>query len=220
MRIKIILTVLFVLAMTPSAFAQITNGSFEESIYTSTPGWYTINSNPTGITGWTLDSGSIDYIDQYWTASDGVWSIDLNGYSQGKISQTITTVPGLTYQVTFDMSGNPDGGPDLKEMSVSANGGSTQLYQYDTSVTNNSRQDMKWQSNSYYFVATGTSTVLSFANGIPGFGFFGPALDNVAIASLPPQNKEQCKNGGWMLFDTPRTFKNQGDCIQFVNTGK
>jgi hypothetical protein len=36
----------------------------------------------------------------------------------------------------------------------------------------------------------------------------------------PPTNKEQCKNGGWKRFDFPRTFKNQGDCIQFVNTGK
>jgi hypothetical protein len=36
----------------------------------------------------------------------------------------------------------------------------------------------------------------------------------------PPTNKDQCKNGGWQSFDTPRRFKNQGDCIQFVNTGK
>lgn len=36
----------------------------------------------------------------------------------------------------------------------------------------------------------------------------------------PPQNSDQCKNGGWTLFDTPRRFKDQGDCIQFVNTGK
>ena len=36
----------------------------------------------------------------------------------------------------------------------------------------------------------------------------------------PPTNINQCKNGGWKLFDTPRRFKNQGDCIQFVNTGK
>jgi hypothetical protein len=35
----------------------------------------------------------------------------------------------------------------------------------------------------------------------------------------PPQNKDQCKNGGWAKFDVPRVFKNQGDCIQFVNTG-
>ncbi len=36
----------------------------------------------------------------------------------------------------------------------------------------------------------------------------------------PPRNKEQCKNGGWMRFDFPRRFRNQGDCIQFVNTGR
>jgi hypothetical protein len=34
----------------------------------------------------------------------------------------------------------------------------------------------------------------------------------------PPTNKDQCKNDGWMLWK-PR-FKNQGDCIQYVNTGK
>ncbi len=36
----------------------------------------------------------------------------------------------------------------------------------------------------------------------------------------PPTNKDQCKNDGWKLFNVPRTFKNQGDCIQYVNTGK
>ena len=36
---------------------------------------------------------------------------------------------------------------------------------------------------------------------------------------LTPTSKDQCKNGGWMTFNTP-VFKNQGDCIQFVNTGR
>jgi hypothetical protein len=36
----------------------------------------------------------------------------------------------------------------------------------------------------------------------------------------PPRNKEQCKNDDWMRFDFPRLFRNQGDCIQFVNTGR
>ena len=35
-------------------------------------------------------------------------------------------------------------------------------------------------------------------------------------------SKESCKNGGWQTLHGPdgRTFRNQGDCIQFVNTGK
>jgi len=38
-----------------------------------------------------------------------------------------------------------------------------------------------------------------------------------------PSNKDQCKDGGWQTFNPNRPagpFKNQGDCIQFVNTGK
>lgn len=45
----------------------------------------------------------------------------------------------------------------------------------------------------------------------------GDACD---LQTGPPRDKEQCKNGGWMRFDTPRKFKNQGDCIQFANTGR
>ena len=36
----------------------------------------------------------------------------------------------------------------------------------------------------------------------------------------PPANKDACKSEGWRAFNTPRRFKNQGDCIQFVNTGR
>ena len=37
-----------------------------------------------------------------------------------------------------------------------------------------------------------------------------------------PVNKDQCKGDGWKNFSRPNgtKFKNQGDCIQYVNTGK
>lgn len=36
------------------------------------------------------------------------------------------------------------------------------------------------------------------------------------------ENKDQCKNGGFMMFTRAggSRFKNQGDCIQYTNTGK
>ena len=34
----------------------------------------------------------------------------------------------------------------------------------------------------------------------------------------PPTNADQCKNGGWRSFTNPY-FKNQGDCVSYVNTG-
>lgn len=35
--------------------------------------------------------------------------------------------------------------------------------------------------------------------------------------SLTPTTKDECKNGGWMIFNTP-TFKNQGDCVSYVQS--
>jgi quercetin dioxygenase-like cupin family protein len=35
-----------------------------------------------------------------------------------------------------------------------------------------------------------------------------------------PQTVEECKNGGWMKFNFPRTFTSQGDAEQYVLTGK
>jgi len=54
----------------------------------------------------------------------------------------------------------------------------------------------------------------------------GDACDpcpNTPGTSCPvPTRKDQCKNGGWMTLFRANgtTFKNQGDCIQYVNTGK
>ena len=44
-------------------------------------------------------------------------------------------------------------------------------------------------------------------------------VGDLAFTPLPT-SKDQCKDGGWQRFSFPRAFKNQGDCIQFVNTGK
>ena len=59
-------------------------------------------------------------------------------------------------------------------------------------------------------------------------GFAGDvlALDNQRTGLLPfrpiPTDINQCKAGGWQFFarEDNSTFKNQGDCVQFVNTGK
>ncbi len=47
----------------------------------------------------------------------------------------------------------------------------------------------------------------------------GDGIGDACDDSTKPTNKDQCKNGGFKRFNDPK-FKNQGDCIQFVNTGK
>jgi len=58
---------------------------------------------------------------------------------------------------------------------------------------------------------SGTQTFLGLTN-VGGVG-------DLAFTPLPT-SKADCKNGGWQRFSFPYSFKNQGDCIQFVNTGK
>src|SRR5205807_9428170 len=79
-------------------------------------------------------------------------------------------------------------------------------------------------SNTITVVDTTTNTVVSsFPIACPTGIAIGPAPIPIPTPTPqvgPPTSKDQCKNGGWQTFNTPRRFKNQGDCIQFVNTGK
>jgi uncharacterized repeat protein (TIGR03803 family) len=53
-----------------------------------------------------------------------------------------------------------------------------------------------------------------------GGGSSGAGTVFKITAIVAPTNADQCKNDRWAIFTSPRTFQNQGDCIQFVNTGK
>lgn len=43
---------------------------------------------------------------------------------------------------------------------------------------------------------------------------------NVPKGCGPPLAVDECKGNGWFDFTYPRTFSNQGDCQQYVITGK
>jgi hypothetical protein len=51
---------------------------------------------------------------------------------------------------------------------------------------------------------------------------FQPAFEIAAVTINPPPNKDACKGNGWQNYTRAdgSKFKNQGDCIQYVNTGK
>jgi len=70
--------------------------------------------------------------------------------------------------------------------------------------------------DSLLFREAGGANVADF-----GYGFL---IDNFNSSSshLAPTTIDQCKNGGWQssVRGNLTTFKNQGDCIQYVNTGK
>ena len=63
--------------------------------------------------------------------------------------------------------------------------------------------------------ATGVKQVIS-----SGGLFQTPTFLEIVESAFGPRTADDCKAGGWQRFKLPRTFKNQGDCIQFVTTGK
>src|SRR5688500_2819176 len=84
--------------------AQVLNGSFESP--TVIGGFET--KTGTGIDDW-LIGGTVDHIDGYWQAADGVQSVDLNGTTLGSLSQNLALAPFTGYVLSFYLAENPDG---------------------------------------------------------------------------------------------------------------
>lgn len=154
----------------------VLNGSFEDG--PSGVIVLTLGSGSNVIKNWTV-AGSIDYIGTYWTASQGGRSLDMNGVGAGSIEQTFLTTPGDTYNVTFDLAGNPSD-PVVKTLRVSA-AGRFQDFTFDT--TGKTLTNMGWITKHFTFRAKWDTTTLLFETLTSGNG--GPALDNVRVIRAP-----------------------------------
>ena len=212
--------------------AGIDNGSFEDGNFPDSTPYQTLSAgtpSATSITGWTVTSGDVDWINGFWTAPDGTKSLDLNGFEPGAVSQTLTTEVNGTYAVQFYLAGNPDCGARDKTLTVGATGADPKSYTF-TNTAATTHDNMGWIVETYTFVATATSTVLSFTADPTNTSFCGPALDAVSLTETAPPpppppdlTKADCKHGGWqsMTDDQGNSFKNQGDCVSFyARSGK
>ncbi len=154
--------------------APFQNGSFETG---PAPGSFiTLSAGDTSITGWTVDTGNIDYIGTYWQNADGERSIDMVGTQLGSISQTFDTNIGWLYTVQFAMAGNPAGGLGAKTMKVLA-GSDSQDFSFPGGQT---QANMGWETKSFQFTALAAQTTLSF-QALDGLCCYGAALDNVSV---------------------------------------
>jgi choice-of-anchor C domain-containing protein len=160
----------------------ITNGSFELGSSPPFGDWKTEVVGSTNITGWLVNSGDVDWEFSYWQPSDGQRSLDMNGNMPGSIQQAIQTTPGTSYQIDFDLAGNPDYGT-TKTIRVTA-GNYIEDYSFDSasySLTN-----MGWVKQTMFFIASDNETTIEFKSTTDiGTGVYGPALDNVSVVALP-----------------------------------
>jgi uncharacterized repeat protein (TIGR03803 family) len=129
-----------------------------------------------------------DYQEYGYTfnAQSGNASVNLNGTcacgGQPGVAQTVTTIPGATYQLTFWV-GNASMGQFGSSSTVNVYNGATLLI----SATNNGNNDPfeYWQQFQVNFTASSASTVLSFVSEDPS-GDVLDGLDNVSLVETGP----------------------------------
>lgn len=219
-------TATLALAASPAmaATGPFANGNFTQTTFqfdASTTEWVTLYAGGTQqLSDWTVTSGSVDLIGNYWQAPPGGGnSLDMDGNTQGAISQTFSTNPGTEYFVQFQLSGNPDAGTGTKTLQVQASGTAAQSYNF-TVTSSISHSNMGWQTEGYTFLASSgtSSTTLNFASQTPGA--WGPVLGYVTVTPIAASGAE-CKDGGWQTLNNPTTlspFQNQGACVSYFAT--
>jgi len=161
----------------------VNNGSFETPFIGESNLTYLTYSAGQIMGGWTVTSNSVDLIDTYWQAADGVQSADLNGGSAGgAIYQDVATVPGQQYYLSFSLAGNPGGATTIMTNQVWWNGSLLDTVTFNT--TGHSVTAMGWTNLEYLVTATAATTRVQFASVTSGY--YGPAVDDVMLEAVPP----------------------------------
>jgi choice-of-anchor C domain-containing protein len=159
----------------------VSNGSFETGAPPPLGGTFVPAPNSTAIPGWTVQSGSVDYIgSDTWQAENGVRSLDMNGHEAGSILQNVSGfTAGLQYRLSFYMAAN-DGSPAIKHLEAHIDS-VTQTFTFDGSGT--TYANMGWSFRSMDFTANNATMALTFSS--LDAGPAGAALDNVSISLVP-----------------------------------
>ncbi len=187
------------------------NGSFETSTVTDHSGQWEIFST---VANWVISlSDGLELWKNFngtgaGLASDGIQNAELDGNDATKISQTVTTVPGATYELTFDFSPRAGVAAANNKLDALVGGSPVLSLMADGSTTTANT----WRPQTYSFVATSTSTTIAFEDkGIADEnGGYGPLLDNAALCVTqlpkPTGTVTMCKvdemdvpQSGWTL---------------------
>ena len=126
------------------------------------------------IADWTVVDGDISYVGRKWQHAEGARSVAL--LCGGGITQTIETEPDQTYEVRFNMAGDPHAAPALKTVIVSL-GAETRVFTFDTAGRKGT--DMGWAARTHVFKASAKSSTLAFRS--PKAQCSVPAVDNVRV---------------------------------------
>jgi hypothetical protein len=188
----------------------VANGGFEAPALAN-PDWGVFGA----IDGWTDTSGCGIEVQNHvaGTPYAGDQFVELDSYCPAAITQTLSTVPGRWYTVTYAFSARP--GVADNALGVGWDGAQVASRSADGSAL----EDTDWHVFSESVRATGTSAELTFTD-LGESDSVGTYVDAVSVTARAAATKDECKSDGWRdLVDAAgNAFQNQGDCVSFVAT--
>ncbi len=189
------------------------NGSFENPELSSGSWDIILNTNPLlkWLVSWTnpQTTGQLGLEIQNNVAgapSEGSQHAELDGDHPVTISQTIPTIVGETYNLSFDYSARP--GRDAADNTIEVREGTNLLGTLADDGT--SLLNTFWNGENYSFVATSDSTTIEFKD-IGTDTSFGGYLDNVSL-NCNPEPIQQCNaNATSVVVSDSSTQVDSGD---------
>jgi hypothetical protein len=139
-------------------------------------GYATYNAGRT-IDGWTVGGAGVDIINDAYAPvpfpESTHYAVDLSALSAGSLTQSFSTTSGDFYSVSFYLSGNGTGAPDVKTTVYADNGSPTDTTSYTSSYSGG------WTQYTYGFTATSASTTISFTSLVDTPQ--GPTIDYIQL---------------------------------------
>jgi len=163
-----------------------------------------------------------------YTATDGEYTaLQLqNGSQTHRMYQDIALPAGAT-TISWDMEYNNHSGaffPENQELAINVRDATTDVILATLFRTTEGvdPQSIPVTHFSRDVSAFRGQTVRISVDMIVNFFYFDAAFDKFTVDFRVAVAKDECKQGGWQsVFRADGSaFKNQGDCIQYVNTGK
>lgn len=135
---------------------------------------------------WTVVDGAVDLVGPTQAqAAEGTQFLDLNGNTDepapATIEQKVATIPDHIYELSFRMSGNPNGDPKVKTVEVTA--GEEQASEtFDAATSTN--EELAWEVRKMQLHPCTASIDLQLKSTTDGFR--GPLLDAISIVDKGP----------------------------------
>ncbi len=166
----------------------IANGSFEQPQFTAQttdglPYYFYGLVGENAIDHWTHPGNFVVLRNRapFWVASDGEQYIELQSGFNPFIEQTVSTVVGQQYILSFDYASQAGSNGADDALRVVWDGEMVSTVDLDDDNVN----QIEWRRYSFSVTASAELTTLRFEDAFAGLGFIGPLLDNVELVVIP-----------------------------------